>query len=210
MAKAGIVYVGTADGIATYTDPAGKGNWRRRWQALEGRHIRALIALDDQALIAAIEGAEPSFSGDGGLSWGPAAPEDAARIQAFLSAEGQLVCTAHGPAHWRSEHPPAPGSVAMALLAGSEEVLLAAVDGGGTLARSEDGGASWQPVTVEGGLRGRVMTIVPASYHMDFAWAGTDAGQLLRSGDRGRTWQEVGVEPSPITSLAIVRVESSS
>jgi photosystem II stability/assembly factor-like uncharacterized protein len=210
MAKAGIVYVGTADGLSTYTDPAGKGNWRRRWQTLAGQRVRAILAVDELTLIVAPEGGAPLFSGDGGQSWGVAPPDDAQRLVDFLSAPGPVLSTAHGPAHWRSAHPPAPGAVAMALLAGKEETLLAAIAGGTTVVRSEDGGASWQQVVVEGGLRGGVTTIVPASYHMDFAWAGTDAGQLLRSEDRGRTWREVGVEPAPILSLAIVRIESSS
>jgi hypothetical protein len=156
MAKAGIVYVGTADGLATYSDPGGTGNWRRRWQTLEGRAIRAILAIDDRTLVVA------------------------------------------------------PGAVALGLLAGKEEVLLAAIAGGTSLVRSEDNGASWQPAAVDGGLRGGVTVIVPSSYHMDFVWAGTDAGQLLRSDDRGRSWREVGAEPAAIRSLAVVRVASTA
>ena len=76
--------------------------------------------------------------------------------------------------------------------------------------RSEDGGASWERAAVEGELAGVVTTIVPASYHMDYAWAGTDAGQLLRSDDRGRTWRAVATEPAAIRSIAVVRIESAS
>jgi photosystem II stability/assembly factor-like uncharacterized protein len=210
MAKAGIVYVGTADGLAAYTDPSGKGSWRRRWQTLEGRRVAAILALDEQTLLAAPDGGEALLSEDGGQSWGPAPAEEAARIAELLGGDGPPVATAQGLARWRGAHPPAPGAAAVALLAGNEEVLIAAPDGGTSIARSEDGGGSWQPAAVEGGLRGRVTTIVPASYHMDYVWAGTDAGQLLRSDDRGHTWREVGAEPAPISSLAIVRVLSSS
>lgn len=210
MAKAGIVYVGTAGGLAAYTDPGGKGNWRRRWTTLEGRSILAILAVDEQTLIVAPEGGEPLFSGDGGQTWGPAPAGDARQMRGFLDADGPVVTTAHGPAHWKGQHAPAPGAVALALLAGKEEVLVAAIAGGTALMRSEDGGATWQQATVEGGLRGGVTTVVPASYHMDYAWAGTDAGQLLRSEDRGRTWREAGSEAAPISSLAVVRIESAS
>lgn len=210
MAKAGIVYVGTADGLATYSDPGGKGNWRRRWQTLEGQRILAILAVDDQTLVVAPAGAAPLFSGDGGQSWAAASPGDAQRLEQLLGADGPLLNTAHGPGLWRGEQLPAPGAVALALLAGKEEVLLAAIAGGTALVRSEDGGSSWQEATVTGGLRGGVTTIVPASYHMDYVWAGTDGGQLLRSDDRGRSWREVGVEPVGIHSLAVVRIESAA
>lgn len=210
MAKAGIVYVGTADGLAIYTDPSGKGKWRRREHSLAGRRILAILAVDDRTLIVAPEGASPAFSADGGQSWGAAPSNDAQQLEAFLSAEGQLVSTAHGPAHWKGGHAPAPGAVALALLAGRDETLLAAIAGGTAIVRSEDNGATWQQCAVEGGLKGGVTTIVPSSYHMDYAWAGTDAGQLLRSEDRGRSWREAGAEQAAILSLAIVRIESAS
>jgi photosystem II stability/assembly factor-like uncharacterized protein len=210
MAKAGIVYVGTANGLATYSDPGGTGKWRRRWQTLAGQGILAILAVDEQTLVVAPAGAAPLYSSDGGQSWSEAPAGDARQLEQLLAAEGPLLNTAHGPGLWRGAHPPAPGAVALALLAGKEEVLLAAIAGGTTLVRSEDGGTSWQEATVAGGLRGGVTTIVPASYHMDYAWAGTDAGQLLRSDDRGRSWVEIGSEPASILSLAIVRIESAA
>lgn len=210
MAKAGIVYVGTADGLATYTDPSGKGNWRRREHALAGQAIRAILAVDDRTLIVASAGGDALFSADGGLTWGAAPVGDAEQLRSFLEAEGPILNTAQGPGHWKGAQLPAPGAVALALLAGKDEVMLAAVAGGTALMRSEDGGASWQPVEVQGGLKGGVTTIVPSSYHMDYAWAGTDAGQLLRSDDRGRSWREVNVEPAAVHSLAVVRIESAS
>jgi photosystem II stability/assembly factor-like uncharacterized protein len=209
MAKAGIVYVGTADGLATYSDPGGTGNWRRRWQTLEGRAIRAILAIDDRTLVVAPAGGEALFSDDGGQSWSAAPQGDAARLDQLLAGEGLLLHTAHGPSRWHAAEP-APGAVALGLLAGKEEVLLAAIAGGTSLVRSEDNGASWQPAAVDGGLRGGVTVIVPSSYHMDFVWAGTDAGQLLRSDDRGRSWREVGAEPAAIRSLAVVRVASTA
>lgn len=205
MAKAGIVYAGTTDGLVTYSDPGGTGRWRRVAQTLEGRAVRALLAADALTLLAVVEGGALR-SADGGQSWSAAPGDEAAGLLALADAPGPTVATAHGPAQWRGERAPAPGAAALALLAGKQETLIAAVDGGAGLSRSEDGGASWAPTTVEGGLRGSVRALVPASYHMDIAWAGTDQGQLLRSDDRGRTWREVAREQAGILSLAVVRL----
>lgn len=203
MAKAGIVYVGTSDGLVTYSDPGGTRRWRRVGQALEGERVRAILAADALTLLVIAGGARRTT--DGGQSW-VAAPEEEARLLALVDARGPLIATAHGPAQWHGEHPPAPGASAMALLAGKHETLLAAIADGTTLVRSEDGGATWGAVTVEGGLKGGIQALVPASYHMDITWAGTDQGQLLRSDDRGRTWREVASERNPILSLAVVRL----
>lgn len=205
MAKAGIVYAGTTDGLVTYSDPGGTGRWRRVAQTLAGRPVRALLAADALTLLAVVErGALRST--DGGQSWSTAPDDEAGGLLALADAQGAVVATAHGPAQWRGDRTPAPGAAALAMLAGKQETLLAAMDGGASLLRSEDGGASWQPATVDGELRGAVRALVPASYHMDIAWAGTDQGQLLRSDDRGRTWREVAREQAGILSLAVVRL----
>ena len=76
----------------------------------------------------------------------------------------------------------------------------------GPMARSEDGGNTWMPCEVVGGLVGQIQTIVPVRYHMDIAWAGSDCGQLLRSHDRGQHWYEIAREPAPILCLAVLRL----
>lgn len=206
MARASIVYVGTTEGLAIYSDPGGTGRWRRVGRVLEGQAIRGLLAADALTLVAAVDNGPPLRTGDGGQSWAPANGADAARLLALLEGPGPLIHTAQGPAQWRGGALPDPEASALALLAGKQETLIAARAGGATLARSEDGGATWSEATVEGGLDGRVQTLAPASYHMDYIWAGTSAGQLLRSEDRGRTWQEAGREPAAITCIAALRI----
>jgi photosystem II stability/assembly factor-like uncharacterized protein len=205
MAKAGIVYVGTHNGLVIYSDPGGTGRWRRRDQTLEGQAVRALMAVDGLVLTAVTDSGA-LLSTDGGESWGQAEPNDAAALSALLAHDGPLVGTAQGLARWKSEHPPAPGAAASALLSGKQEVLLTAIAGGTSLLRSEDGGASWEPATLDQPLQGAITVIAPASYHMDIAWAGTSAGQLLRSDDRGRSWAQVGEVGAGILSLAVVRL----
>lgn len=203
MAKAGVVYVGTAAGLVIYSDPGGSGRWRRVGMSLEGRAIEALSAVDALSLLALAAGAALR-SVDGGQSWADASEAEAAALRALHAGPAPMIATAHGPARWRGEH--APAATALALLAGKQELLLAALGAGATMARSEDGGVTWAPATVVGALTGHVQTIMPASYHMDIAWAGTDDGQLLRSNDRGRTWQVIAQEPAAILSLAVVRL----
>ncbi len=205
MAKAGIVYVGTSDGIVTYSDPGGTGRWRRVGQALEGRPVRALLAADALTLLAVVEQGA-LHSTDGGQSWSAAPDDEAAGLLTLASATGPVVATAHGPAQWRGDQGPAPGAAALALLAGKQETLIAALDGGASLAYSVDGGASWQAATLETPLAGAVRALAPASYHMDFAWAGTDQGQILRSDNRGVAWREIAREKAAVLSLAVVRL----
>jgi photosystem II stability/assembly factor-like uncharacterized protein len=197
MAKAGIVYVGTTDGLITLSDPGGTGRWRQVGTALAGQPISAITAEDALTLLVQTpNGAQRSD--DGGQSWAPATvpPGDA--------ASGPLVATAQGMARWTGAHAPQIAASALAMLSGNQEILLAATPGG--LLRSEDGGATWQAASVDSGPTGVVQVIMPASYHMDQAWAGTSSGQLLRSVDRGRTWQTVAQLPAAILSLAVVRL----
>ncbi len=206
MARASIVYVGTTEGLAIYSDPGGAGRWRRVGRVLEGQAIRGLLAADALNLVAAVDNGPPLRTSDGGQSWSPAAAADAGGLLALLTGSGPLLYTAQGPAQWRGAASLEPDASALALLAGKQETLIAARAGGTSLARSEDGGATWSEAVVEGGLDGRVQTLAPASYHMDYVWAGTNTGQVLRSEDRGRTWQEVGREPAAITCIAALRI----
>jgi hypothetical protein len=210
MAKAGIVYVGTDDGLVTYSDPGDAGRWRRVGHALQGRRVRAIIAADGEegtlTVIVDLDAGEVLISLDGGQSWGPAPSADAETFRALRESTRPLIATAQGMAQWTGAHPPAPGADALAMLAGKQETLLAAIADGTTLLHSEDGGANWQPSTFGVPLQGAITILAPSSYHMDICWAGTDAGQLLRSDSRGRAWIEVGREPCAIRALAVLRL----
>jgi len=210
MAKAGIVYVGTDDGLVTYSDPGATGRWRRAGHTLAGRGVRGIIAADgDEGALAVTVGlsdGEALSSADGGQTWGAAPAAESDALRDLRENTRPLIATAQGMAQWTGEHPPAPGADALAMLAGKQETLIAAIADGTTLLRSEDGGASWQQPTFAAPLQGAITVLAPSSYHMDICWAGTDAGQLLRSDDRGRSWGEVAREPTAIRALAVLRL----
>lgn len=305
MAKAGVVYAGTTDGLVTLSDPGGVGRWRRVAHELRGHAVHALQAQNALELLAAVVGMGLQRTTDGGQTWQclldadvaaiavhPAMPEQifaltidgtvqrsnnrgatwhavllpeaqhyAAKLIApydpqhlfmaqgnvvlagadagatwsqygaafasevtelvatpgpdqrlFAVAEGRIYRTDAGAqANWQ---PVAPMEdvpvrrVVLTVLPGKQPVLLAAATTADNLllTRSEDDGVSRQAAQVNLPLTEEVSVIMPASYHMDTAWAGTTAGQLLRSDDRGRTWSEIAREAAAISSLAVVRL----
>jgi photosystem II stability/assembly factor-like uncharacterized protein len=202
MAKAGIIYVGTSQGLVIYSDPGGSGRWRRVGVSLEGQpieQIRATDALNLTVLSASVV----LQTSDGGQHWSTSSDHTLLTMRPDAQP---YVATATGPIRWSVQYAPIPNATALALLVGDPELLIAAFDAGRILARSEDGGSTWQPGEVVGGLMGQIQTIEPSRYHMDIAWAGSDCGQLLRSHDRGQRWHAIAREPVPILCLAVVRL----
>ena len=183
MAQAMVVYVATQDGLITLSDPGGKGRWRQVGHTLQGRQVAA-IRVASAMHLEVLTTAGALSSTDGGKTWAPLAT---------LPPELQPVSGAQ-----------------RVVLAGPHETWLEAqpdAHGQSHLLRSEDAGASWQPATLTDGdpLEGTVTVMVPASYHRDQAWAGTNAGHLLHTSDRGRTWQTIERQLPGIMGLAPVR-----
>ena len=202
MAKAGIVYVGTPRGLAIYSDPGGSGRWRRVGVSLEGQPVEQISATDALNLTV-VSASVVLQTDDGGQHWSTSSADGLPNQQHVAQP---YIITATGPINWSAQYAPMPNATVLALLAGDPEVLLTALDAGQTLARSEDGGNTWMPGEVVGGLVGQIQTIVPVRYHMDIAWAGSNCGQLLRSHDRGQRWHEIAREPMPILCLAVLRL----
>jgi hypothetical protein len=182
------LYIGTAAGLVVLGEPAGQ--WRELRRALAGETVIALVALDAETLLAALEGAGPQQSFDGGRSWteAPGAP---------VEPVGLRAATAAGPAPLAN--PRLMAATAYARLGSRPPVLLGAGAGGGLMFRSLDDGIHWEPAP--GPVAGRVTTIIPSA-RAGCAWAGTDTGQLLRSNDRGVSWREIARLDAPIRCLA--------
>lgn len=279
MAKAGLLYAGTDDGVVVFSDPGGGGRWRRIVHTLHGQAISSLLALDALHILAAGLEAGIQRSTDGGRSWQQVSaeqvvalymsPDDADTLYAITEA-GEVRYSSSGGAEWLlCEPPPVPSiafmayqgafavlegaaggaaaaperpdllfavagdrmyrmqvgstwqalalpwegfrmSGALAVLAGRPPVVLAAgssEEGQPVLVRSEDDGASWQACSIEPPLSASVTVLTTVSYHPDYAWSGTAAGQLLLSEDRGRTWrQPIAQHGAPVRSLLVARL----
>jgi photosystem II stability/assembly factor-like uncharacterized protein len=197
MAKAGIVYAGTDDGLLVFSDPGGSGRWRQVAQHLAGKRILAIAAADALIITVNVAGEPARQSHDGGQLWTEL--DEAGPPPLELRAAG-----IDGPQVLPEQR--IRGATAFALLRGKRPVLLAAAADGTMLFRSEDGGIHWEPAGIERPNIGVVQSLVPARYHFDIAWAGTSTGELLRSDDRGRSWVIVGEGLPPIRSLAVVRL----
>ncbi len=203
MAKAGVLYVGTEQGLYMFSNPGGAGRWRRLPDvARAGERVQGLVAADSLSLVVATD---QGFwrSDDGGRQWRAADAEDQALFN-FLDRSRLPVATVQGMGVWRQAELPLPQASIVAVLSGKQEVLLAAVEDGARVLRSDDGGKSWQDVTAS--WQGMITALAPSSYHIDVVWAGTSAGQIWRSDDRGRSWQAVGDVPAAVLCLTAVRV----
>jgi hypothetical protein len=187
-----VLYVGTADGLATYR-AAPRGEWRRVSHTLAGAAVPAIVAADAQTLLVAVEGRAPQQSFDGGAHWSDARGAPPEPI-------GLHVATLQGPAPLA--YPRLSGATAYARLAGSPPTLLGAGADGSFLFRSNDDGIHWQAARIDGDAIGHVAAIVPAADRRAAAWAGTASGALLRTEDAGASWQIIAREPVAILCLA--------
>ncbi len=217
MAKAGLIYIGSDDGMLTLSDPGGSGRWRRVGHVLQGQPIQAIVAQSALQLLAATA-AELQRSTDGGMSWQPVLAEAITALacdpdrpeQVYaLTAAGTVQCSDDGGQHWQPGPPPA---LAQAAFARHDPAFAAPVSGGdlaglaaspgrpgmlfavgqGQIYRtSADGG--WQPVqSVPAGLSATgAMVVLVGRQEVVLAVATDGAGHpaLLRSEDDGQSWQ---------------------
>ncbi len=178
MAKAGLVYIGTADGLVILSDPGATGRWRKIGHELVGQAVQAIAAETALAVLVATP-LGVLRSNDGGQTWNPA-PE--------------------------AEPPTAP--VTEVTLLGNPPVQLRTVpmpDYLGIERRVNDE-LLWEGIALPAAQVANISVLALAHYHRDVVWAGTDAGEVLRSDDRGRTWELVIDGLAAILSLAAVRL----
>lgn len=162
MAKAGLLFVGTDDGIVLFSNPGAVGRWLRVGHELRGNSVTAVWPRPDNPLVvlAACGAAGLWRSGDGGATWAQAVDAPVAAL---------------------------PAGDTLVALGGKEPTLLLAAQG--DLWRSTDDGATWERGTADAPLNGEISALTPVGYHIDTAFAGTAGGQIYQSADRGRTWQ---------------------
>ena len=104
MAKAGLLFAGTDDGIVLFSDPGGTGRWFRVGQELRGQAIRAIWPAVDSPLVllAAGDGIGLQRSGDGGQRWQQTLAADVCSIAGHPRDARSLYLAAAGGAVYRS------------------------------------------------------------------------------------------------------------
>lgn len=105
MAKAGIVYAGTTDGLVTLSDPGGVGRWRRVAHELRGHAVHALQAQNALELLAAVAGMGLQRTTDGGQTWQCLLDADVAAIAVHPAMPEQLCAlTSDGTVQRSNNH----------------------------------------------------------------------------------------------------------
>lgn len=103
MAKAGIVYVGTDDGVVILSDPASIGRWRRIGHELAGESVRAIVAHSALVIDLAVVGLGVQHSDDGGQSWQQRSEEDVVALASHPSTPGSVLLATSAGAIQRSD-----------------------------------------------------------------------------------------------------------
>lgn len=206
MAKAGLLFVGTEDGLVLLSNPNEIGRWLKIGQPFRGSRVRAVWPLPDQPLtvFAAVAGAGLQRSDDGGQSWQALLPDEAQLMLGGAPASGELYAAAAAAlltsrdagATWQRATPdPSETIGALARGAAPGQIYLGA---GRRVLASADGGAGWQ--ALGGELPAEVAGIAapPQQPGRVYAVAG---GLLYSSADRG-PWQPEATAPGAAGPLA--------
>ncbi len=175
-------------------------------------HVRDLtMAADDpQCLYAGLEVGGVVRSTDGGNTWKQLqGPYEDVHSLSVTSARTQVLYAATARQPWRSddggdtwtaigEGLPHPYIVPIAAAPDDPNVVLVSCSTSfqrqtGYLARSTDGGRSWQQTTWPGPDHDMVIAIAWDRVDDRQVFAGTDGGRLYRSTDRGASWQTLPV-----------------
>lgn len=215
MAKAGLLFVGTDDGIVLFSNPGAIGRWLRIGHELRGSAFRAVWPLADNPLVvfAAVEGLGLQRSDDGGQSWRTALGGDVYSIAGHHSAvemlylgaaDGQVYRSRDAGANWdvcpQGERP-ADGGTARVVV-GDEDprrVYLGRDDG---VWISEDEGDTWARYGT--GLPGRVAALGAAPAQPGLLYSVATGGLYRCTGAQER-WERAGMaRPDSSAALAIL------
>jgi photosystem II stability/assembly factor-like uncharacterized protein len=215
MAKAGLLFVGTDDGLVMFSDPGASGRWLRVGHELRGNHMRAVWPLFDNPVVI-LAGADTGLwrSENGGASWSNVLSLDILKIHGekdtpltvylYTSSGHTFRSDSGGDAWHETDTALVAGAAQSTILGGRDPVILVSSDRG--IERSEDNGATWMTTSADQPWNGAITVISPARYHIDTAFAGTTSGQLATSTDRGRTWRVLRQDLPSIRDIVATRL----
>jgi photosystem II stability/assembly factor-like uncharacterized protein len=205
LAKAGLLFVGTAAGLVLFSEPGAAGRWLRVGHELQQLAIESLwLGIDTPLEVVASSADELWRSADGGQRWErvPAVPGGVlaghrAAPQAiwcgtagavWRSADGGLTWDQIGSGAWRRP-------IALATSDGAQHLALASAE---QLWMSADGGQSWReneaPMAPLGGL-------AAAAGELD-SWYVSAGGSLFLVA--ATSWHEVEDAPQVAGALAVL------
>ena len=206
MAKAGLLFAGTDDGLVLLSNPNEIGRWLKIGQPFRGSRVRAVWPLPDQPLtvFAAVAGMGLQRSDDGGQSWQALLPDEAQRIvggapastELYVAAGAALLTSHDAGVTWQSAIPDSSGAIGALARGAAPGQLFGGV--GGRVLASADGGASWR--VIGGVLPGDVAGIAAPTQQPGRVYA-VAGGQLYSSADGG-AWQPVAGAPGAAGSIA--------
>jgi hypothetical protein len=215
MAKAGLLFVGTDDGIVLFSDPGGAGRWLRIGQELRARTMRAVWPAADTPLtvLAAAGGMGLQRSDDGGQSWRPTLDADIYSIAGHQrdphalylgAADGAVYRSGDAGVSWElcnQDARPAGGGNARVVVAQDDpQRLYLGLEAGG-IWTSADSGAHWARYGI--GMPDAVAAIATVPTQPGGLYAIAESA-LYRCPAVGAHWERVeGVQPSG-AALAIL------
>jgi photosystem II stability/assembly factor-like uncharacterized protein len=159
MAKAGLLYVGSDDGVLVLSNPAGVGRWLKAGQELRGCLVRALQPAARNALrVTAAAATEGLFrTDDGGQTWHKALDLDVFAIAGHPKTAETIYIGAEGGDVYRSQnegvvweqcpqgdHPADVLVTGLLVAPENPDKLYLALEGSG-LWSSADRGTTWEP-----------------------------------------------------------------
>lgn len=212
MAKAGLLYVGTDDGVLVLSNPGGAGRWLQVGHELRSCAVRALQPAADNPLLATAavvtEGLHRTSTG--GQNWNKVLDLDVFVIASHPSAPKTMYIGAEGGDVYRShnqgiiweqcpqgDHPANSQITALLVAPDDADKLYLAIEGSG-LWSSPDQGTNWEPRAR--GLPPRVTAVVASQNIPGRLFA--SAEQIFYRSDTGdKDWAQF---PLPGSSEASV------
>jgi photosystem II stability/assembly factor-like uncharacterized protein len=165
------------DGV--YRSRDGGRSWQAVGKGLSSQDIHALAFVPENGRLLASTNNDVNVSLDEGETWQP------------LQMRQQL---------------PLPYFRGLALRCGQPEVVLLGNGDGppgttGLVARSQDGGRSWQAAQMPGRANSTMWHFAVHPADPELVYASSVSGQVYRSGDGGKSWQKLGREFGEIRAL---------
>jgi photosystem II stability/assembly factor-like uncharacterized protein len=215
MAKAGLLFVGTDDGIVLFSDPGGVGRWLRIGQELRGHAVRAIWPASDTPLVvlAATEGMGLLRSEDGGQSWRQVLDVGVCTIDGgdrhdphrmYLSTSDSTIYRSEDAgASWTQCARGGWQAVSDARLIAAHADALTLYLGlsDGTVWRSPDGGARWARYGTT--LPAKVMSLTESPIAPGYLNA-VAGGSLYHCAGAEAQWQRIEASPQASGPLAVL------